>query len=229
MFFRCSARQKEASAPAEDAFVQWRAQNAVWGWGWADVGGWGGRGHSGMARTCLSPARWVYHTEPGLDSVAAIYKCWGRPRHLLQLPNSRQLEPGALLAPWWVPRQRCSSREESVIGVERGGVLLYGSMVNQFHSLFPLLNIIMLSAWLLWMFALPWSICQKSIVSYPCKLVTNVTIFPACRSASMAHCIQSRKPGFLIVTFHTNLQLGMQRNTPIARQLPTAFKSKPVS
>lgn len=81
--------------------------------------------HSGMARTWLSPARWVYHTEPGLDSVAAIYKCWGRPRHPLQLPNSKQLEPLAPSAPWWVPGQRCSSREESVIRVERRSAALW--------------------------------------------------------------------------------------------------------
>lgn len=90
MFLRCtSARQKEGSAPAEDAFVQWRAQNIAWGWGRADVGGWDGRGHWGMARTWLYPARWVYHTEPGLDSVAAICKCWGRPRRVASPPAAK--------------------------------------------------------------------------------------------------------------------------------------------
>lgn len=92
------------------------------GWGRADAEERDGRGHSGMVRgTWLSPATWVYHTEPGLDRVAAVYKRWGRPRqaHPLQLPNSRQLEPLVLSAPWWVPGQRCSSREQPVTGVER--------------------------------------------------------------------------------------------------------------
>lgn len=53
------------------------------------VWGWDGRGHSGMARTRLSPATWVYHTEPGLDSGAAIYKCWGRPRQVAFPPAAK--------------------------------------------------------------------------------------------------------------------------------------------
>lgn len=64
-------------------------RTCVRGWGWAGVGGWDGRGHLGMARTWLSSARWVYHTEPGLDSVAAIYKRWGRPRLVASPPAAK--------------------------------------------------------------------------------------------------------------------------------------------
>lgn len=80
---RTTARQKEAPAPAADAFVQWKAQNTCVGLGASGCGrvGWQGA-HLGMGRTWLSSATWVYHTEPRLDSAAAIYKCCGRPRQV---------------------------------------------------------------------------------------------------------------------------------------------------
>lgn len=90
MFLRCStARQKEASAPTEDAFVQQRAQNMHMGWKWAEVGEWHFRGCFGIGRSWLSPARGVYLPEPGLDSVAAIYKCWDRPREVASPPAAK--------------------------------------------------------------------------------------------------------------------------------------------
>lgn len=144
MFLKCTtARQKEVPTPAEDALVQWRAQN-VCGAGmaggtreWQELGFPQPHGFTTLSQV------WTVELQ-SINAEAGQGK-W----HSLQLPNSRQLEPRAPLAPWWVPRQRCSSKEQPATGVERGGVLLYGSMVNQLHFLFPLLNIIMLSAWLL--------------------------------------------------------------------------------
>lgn len=56
-----------------------------------------------------------------LDGTAASYKCRasGIPS---RLPNSKQLELAAPSAPWWVPGQRHSSREELARGGrEQGG------------------------------------------------------------------------------------------------------------
>lgn len=52
----------------------------------------------------------------GLDGTAASYTCRGRPRQVAsplgcQIPGKFQ-EPAAPSAPWWVPGQRRSSKEE---------------------------------------------------------------------------------------------------------------------
>lgn len=91
----------------------------------------------------------------GLDGTATSDKCRGEPRRAASPPGCQI--PGdwsqRLLAPWWVPGQRCSGSREELARGERGA-LLYSSMVNQLRFLFPVLNIITLSPWLLWMFAL---------------------------------------------------------------------------
>lgn len=131
------------------------------------------------------------------------------------LPNSRQLEPaalGSLVGAWMLAQQwekACywgdggrASREGRSAALRQHGksIAFFISTAEYYYAFF-----------LAFMNVTTSCICQKSIISYPWKLVANVATFPACRSTIAAHCIQNRKTAFLLVAFHTNLQLGKQR------------------
>lgn len=113
----------------------------------------------------------------------------------------------------------------------RGSTLLYGRVVNQLHFLFPLLNIIML--------ALPGF---YECLPYAIMYLPEINSLLSLQTSSQCHhlscmwinqlCPLHPEQENWFLTCRISYKSSARKaeiNTPISKQLSTAFKSKPVS